>query len=63
MISALKGRDLVLANIEKFEAIFGMHPRDYIVKVWQEFDTLLNEGVIIGEYTHELHDIKHPKKS
>lgn len=63
MISALKGRDLVLANIEKFEAIFGMHPRDYIVKVWQELDTLLNEGVIVGEYTHELHDIKYPKKS
>ena len=63
MISALKGRDLVLANIEKFEAIFGMHPRDYIVKVWQELDKLLNEGVIVGEYTHELHDIKYPKKN
>ena len=63
MISALKGRDLVLANIEKFENHFGMHPRDYIVKVWQELDTLLKEGVIIGEYTHELHDIKYPKKN
>ena len=63
MISALKGRDLVIANIEKFENHFGMHPRDYIVKVWQELDTLLKEGVIIGEYTHELHDIKYPKKN
>lgn len=63
MISALKGRDLVLANIEKFEKHFGAHPRDYIIKVWQELDTLLNEGVIIGEYTYELHDIKYPKKN
>ena len=63
MISALKGRDLVIANIEKFENHFGMHPRDYIVKVWQDLDTLLKEGVIIGEYTHELHDIKYPKKN
>ena len=63
MISALTGRDLVFANIEKFEKHFGMHPRDYIVKVWQELDTLLNDGVIVGEYTHELHDIKHPKKN
>ena len=62
MISALKGRDLVLANIEKFEKHFGAHPRDYIIKVWQELDTLLKEGVIVGEYTHELHDIKYPKK-
>ena len=61
MISALKGRDLVFSDIEKFEKHFGMQPRDYIVRVWQELDTLLNEGVIIGEYTHELHDIKHPK--
>ena len=62
MISALKGRNLVLANIEKFEKHFGAHPRDYIIKVWQELDTLLKEGVIVGEYTHELHDIKYPKK-
>ena len=63
MISALKGRDLVFSDIEKFEKHFGMQPRDYIVRVWQELDTLLNDGVIVGEYTHELHDIKHPKKS
>ena len=63
MISALKGRDLVFSDIEKFERHFGMPPRDYIIKVWQELDTLLNDGVIVGEYTHELHDIKHPKKS
>ena len=63
MISALKGRDLVFSDIEKFEKHFGAHPRDYIIKVWQELDTLLKEGVIVGEYTHELHDIKHPKKN
>ncbi len=63
MISALKGRDLVFSDIEKFEKHLGAHPRDYIIKVWQELDTLLNEGVIVGEYTHELHDIKYPKKS
>lgn len=40
-----------------------MHPRDYIVKVWQELNTLLNKGVIVGEYTHALHDIKYPKKN
>lgn len=61
MISALKGRDLVFSSSEKFEKHFGSHPRDYIVKVWQELDMLLSEGVIVGEYTHELHDIKHPK--
>ena len=63
MISALKGRDLVFSDIKKFEKHFGAHPRDYIIKVWQELDTLLNESVIVGEYTHELHDIKHPKKN
>lgn len=63
MISALKGRDLVFSDIEKFEKHFGAHPRDYIIKVWQELNMLLNEGVIVGEYTDELHDIKHPKKN
>lgn len=63
MISALKGRDLVFSNLEKFENHFGAHPRDYINQVWQELDTLLNDGIIIGEYTHELHDIKHPPKN
>lgn len=63
MISALKGRDLVFADMERFEKHFGAHPRDYIIKVWQELDTLLNEGIIVGEYTNELHDIKHPKKN
>ena len=63
MISALKGRNLVFSDIEKFEKHFGMHPRDYIVRVWQELDTFLKKGVIVGEYTHELRDIKHPKKN
>ena len=61
MISALTGRDLVFSNLEKFEKHFGAHPRDYIIKVWQEIDNLLKEGVIIGEYTDELRKIKHPR--
>ncbi len=63
MISALKGRDLVFSDIEKFEKHFGIQPRDYIVNVWQELDTLLKEGIIIGEYTNELRFLKHPKKN
>lgn len=63
MISALKGRDLIFSDIEKFEKHFGAHPRDYIITVWQELDTLLNEGAIVGEYTDELHFIKNPKKN
>lgn len=63
MISALTGRDLVFSNIEKFEKLFGTHPQDYIIRIWQELDTLLHNGIIIGEYTIELLFMKYPKKN
>lgn len=60
MISALTTRTLIKANMEQFEKHFGAHPNDYIIKVWQELDTLLKEGIIVGEYTDELLQMKHP---
>ena len=61
MISALTVRELIGNRIQSFESHFGGNPRDYIVKVWQELDRLLNDGIIIGEYTHELHFVKYHK--
>ena len=63
MISALTARKLIWNKKEQFETHFGEALDNYVKKVWQELDTLLNEGVIVGEYTHELHDIKYPKKN
>lgn len=62
MISALTTRRLIKSNIEQFEKHFGMNPNDYICKVWQELDCLLSKGIIIGEYTDELRNIKNPRR-
>lgn len=62
MISALTVRKLIRANLEQFEKRFGENPDKYIIKVWKEIDNLLNQGVIIGEYTSELNRVKYPPK-
>ena len=63
MISALTARDLVFSNMEAFEKHFGKNPGDYITELWEELDRLLGDGVIIGKYTDELHEIKRPRRN
>jgi hypothetical protein len=46
MISSTAARELCFSNMND--------PCDYIIEVWGELDTLLNDGVIIGEYADEL---------
>ncbi len=58
MLSSLCVRHLVFDNMEKFVEIFGSEPRVYIIEVWTELEKMLNSGVIVGKYTHELHDVK-----
>ncbi|MBQ8207710.1 MAG: hypothetical protein IJZ89_03140 [Clostridia bacterium] len=59
MISALSARELVFKNIEVFSKVFDKEPREFIEVIWNELDDLLNAGIILGSYTHELFDLKY----
>lgn len=62
MLCALCARDLVFENAELFKAEFGAGPREFAEAIWTELDGMLKDGIISGEYTHELMDLKYPKK-
>lgn len=59
MISALSARSLVFENVDAFSRAFGKEPREFIEDVWRELDGYLKGKIISGEYTFELHDLKH----